>query len=150
MRYFEDFQPGEVLEFGSRTVTEEEMLAFARQFDPQPFHIDPEAAKRSIYGGLIASGWHTAALMMRMYCDNLLKDTAGMGSPGMEELRWPKPVRPGDTLSVRYQVRDTKPSRSRPEMGLVFTTVEVVNQKGEIVMTMNGTGFVRRREAAQA
>ncbi|MEI8183847.1 MAG: MaoC family dehydratase, partial [Desulfomonile sp.] len=100
-RYFEDYVPGSVHEFGSIAVEEAEMINFARRFDPQPFHIDPEAAKQSIFGGLIASGWHTASLAMRLLVDHYISHVASLGSPGVDELRWLKPVRPGDTLSVR-------------------------------------------------
>lgn len=148
MRYFEDFQPGQVLAFGRHTVTEDEVLRFAREFDPQSFHIDPEAAKDSIYGGLIASGWHTCALMMRMFCDHVLHDAASLGSPGMDELKWLKPVRPGDTLSVRITVNEARASQSRPTMGIVNMTTEVLNQSDEVVMRMRGNGLYGRRPAA--
>src|SRR5579859_3157513 len=105
-RYFEDFAVGHTLELGSYTITREEILAFARQFDPQPFHTDEEQAKASLYGGLIASGWHTASIFMRLLVDGLLNDTASMGSPGVDELRWLRPVRPGDTLRARFTVRE--------------------------------------------
>ncbi len=147
MRYFEDFAPGQVLELGSRTISRESMLAFAREFDPQPFHVDEEAARRSIYGGLLASGWHTAALMMRILCDGLLADTASLGSPGIDELRWLKPVRPGDTLSVRMTVLEAIPSRSKPDRGLLRSLTEVRNQRGEVVLTARGLSLFGRRPA---
>lgn len=147
MRYFEDFAPGQVLELGSRTISRESMLAFAREFDPQPFHVDEEAAKRSIYGGLLASGWHTCSLWMRILCDGLLADTASLGSPGIDELRWLKPVRPGDTLSVRMTVLETIPSRSKPDRGLIRSLTEMRNQRGEVVLTARGLSLLGRRPA---
>ncbi len=147
MRYFEDFAPGQVLELGSRTISRESMLAFAREFDPQPFHLDDEAARRSIYGGLLASGWHTGSLMMRILCDGLLNDTASLGSPGIDELRWLKPVRPGDTLSVRMTVLEALPSRSKPDRGLIRSLTEMRNQHGEIVLTARGLSLLGRRPA---
>ena len=112
--YFEDFEEGQVYELGEKTLTKEEIVAFAREYDPQPFHVDEEAAKGSAFGGLIASGWHTAAIFMRLYADAVLSRAESMGSPGVEELRWLKPVRPGDTLSARLTVLDAAPSASRP------------------------------------
>lgn len=147
MRYFEDFTPGDVIELGSRSVSRDEIVAFARQFDPQPFHTDEEAAKRSIYGGLLASGWHTAALSMRILYDGLLHDLASMGSPGVDELRWLKPVRPGDTLSARMTVLETAPSRSKPDRGVVRSLSEIRNQHGEVVMTLRGLSLLGRRPA---
>lgn len=147
MRYFEDFAPGQVLELGSRTISRESMLAFAREFDPQPFHVDEDAARRSIYGGLLASGWHTGSLMMRILCDGLLHDTASLGSPGIDELRWLKPVRPGDTLSVRMTVLEALPSRSKPDRGLIRSLTEMRNQHGEVVLTVRGLSLLGRRPA---
>ena len=147
MRYFEDFAPGQVLELGSRTISRESMLAFAREFDPQPFHVDEEAAKRSIYGGLLASGWHTCSLWMRILCDGLLTDTASLGSPGIDELRWLKPVRPGDTLSVRMTILEAIPSRSKPDRGLLRSLTEMRNQHGEVVLTARGLSLFGRRPA---
>jgi len=148
MRYFEDFKPGDVAEVGPVTVTEEEIVAFATQFDPQPFHIDPEAAKESPFGGLIASGWHTTALFMGMFVRGILLDSASLGSPGVEELRWTAPVRPGDTLTGRTTITDTQPSKTNPRRGTVFTTNEVFNQHGELVMTFKARGFFARRPTA--
>ncbi len=150
MRYFEDFQAGEIIELGSRTVSEEEVIVFATEFDPQPFHIDKERAKDSMFGALIASGWHTGSLFMRLFADNLLNDTVSMGSPGVDELRWPRPVRPGDTLQARFVVLETTPSRSRPNMGIIRSRSEVYNQHGELVMSMVGTNFFGRRPVEQA
>ena len=145
-RYFEDYVPGSVHEFGSIAVEEAEMINFARRFDPQPFHIDPEAAKQSIFGGLIASGWHTASLAMRLLVDHYISHVASLGSPGVDELRWLKPVRPGDTLSVRITLLEAQRSRSKPDQGFIRGSTEVLNQHGEVVMTMKSGGFVRCRE----
>ena len=147
MRYFEDFKPGDVIELGSRTISKESILAFAREFDPQPFHTDEEAAKRSIYGGLLASGWHTGSLLMRLLNDGLLKDTASLGSPGVDELRWLKPVRPGDVLSARMTVLESIPSRSKPDRGLIRSLMELRNQHGEVVVSVRGLSLLGRRPA---
>jgi acyl dehydratase len=148
MRYFEDFQPGEVIQVGSYVMQREEIIAFARQFDPQPFHVDDEAARRSIFGGIIASGWHTASICHRLLVDGLLKVTASMGSPGLDELRWLLPVRPGDEISVRLEVLSLTPSRSKPERGSIKTRMEVRNQKNELVMTEVATVLFSRRSPA--
>jgi acyl dehydratase len=145
MRYFEDFEVGEVINLGSVTVTKEEIINFASQFDPQPFHIDEEAAQKTFFGGLIASGWHTGSLFMRLYVTGLLQDTSSLGSPGVDELRWLKPVRPGDTLSGRMTILETIPSKSRPEMGIIRIKSEMTNQHGESVMSMLGLGMFGRR-----
>jgi acyl dehydratase len=145
MRYFEDFVVGEVTELGSVDVSEAEIIEFAGRFDPQPFHVDPDAAKDGPFGGLIASGWHTTAMFMGMFVRTILLDSASMGSPGIEELRWTAPVRPGDTLSGRVTVTDVQPSKTNPKRGTVFTTSEVFNQNGDLVMTMRGRGFFGRR-----
>ena len=147
MRYWEDIKQGEVFELGSRTMDKERMIAFAREFDPQPFHTDEKAAEASIWGGLIASGWLTGSVLMRIFYDGFLKDTASMGSPGIDELRWIKPVRPDDTLTGRLTVLETAPSRSKPDRGIVRSLMEVLNQHGEIVMTMRGLGMFGRRPA---
>ena len=147
-RYFEDYVPGSVHEFGSITVDEQEVLDFGRRFVPLSYHIDKEAAKQSIYGGLIASGWHTAALMMRIYTENYLSQVANLGSPGGDELRWDKPVFPGDELSVRATVMEARRSESRPDRGIVRTFIEVLNQKREVVMSLKMVNFVRGRESA--
>lgn len=143
--WWEDFEVGEIVEMGRHTFTEPEIIAFGRQFDPQPFHTDPAAARDSIYGGLIASGWHTCAVGMRLMCETYVNRTASMGSPGVENIRWLKPVRAGDTLSYRRQVLEARPSRSRPAAGLVKSRWEAVNQEGEIVLTMEGWGMFGRR-----
>jgi acyl dehydratase len=143
---FEDFEPGQVYELGTRTVTEDEIVAFAREWDPQPFHVDPEAAKDSVFGGLIASGWQTGAIWMRMYVDSML-GSAARGSPGIEELRWLAPVRPGDTLSGRLTVLDVSPSATRTDRGTIRIRGEVVNQDGVTVMAMTSRGHFGRRPA---
>ena len=143
---FEDFEAGQVYELGSRTVTEEEIVAFAREWDPQPFHLDPEAARESVFGGLIASGWHTGAMWMRMYVDTML-GPAARGSPGVEQLRWLAPVRPGDTLSGRLTVLDVAPSATRPDRGTVRIRGEMVNQDGVTVLAMTSRGHFGRRQA---
>jgi acyl dehydratase len=145
-RYFEDYSAGSVHEFGRMTIDEDDMIAFARRFDPQPFHIDPEAAKSSVFGGLIASGWYTASLMMRALVDHYVSKVASLGSPGVDELRWLKPVRPGDILTVRVTVLKTQRLRSKPDRGFVRTFAEVFDQDGDVVMTMKSGGFVRRRD----
>jgi len=145
VRYWEDFRPGEVSEVGSVTVGEDEIVAFARQYDPQPFHIDPEAAKDGPFGGLVASGWHTTALFMGMFVRAILLDTASEGSPGVEEIRWTAPVRPGDTLTGRVTVDEVRESATNPRRGTVFTTSEVFNQDGVLVLRMKGRSFFARR-----
>jgi acyl dehydratase len=145
VRYFEDFKPGEVAELGSHTITKDEIIAFARQFDPQTFHLDEEAARQTIFGGLIASGWHTGSLVMRLFCDGVIKDTASLGSPGVDEMRWIKPVRPGDTLSLRMTVTECLPSRSKPDRGIVRSLLELRNQHGEVAVSIKGMNLVRRR-----
>ncbi len=145
MRYFEDFKIGEVTEVGPVDVTEDEIVEFATRYDPQPFHIDPEAAKSSPFGGLIASGWHTAALFMGMFVRDILLDSASLGSPGIEELRWTAPVRPGDRLVGRSTITDVRPSETNPNRGTVFTTNEAFNQDGERVLIFKARGFFARR-----
>jgi acyl dehydratase len=142
--YFEDFDSGHVFELGSRTVTAEEIIAFGREFDPQPFHVDEEAAAASVFGGLIASGWHTGAMWMRLYVDALL-GAASLGSPGIEELRWLAPVRPGDTLHARLTVLGATPSERRPDRGTIRSRGEMVNQDGVTVMSMVARGHFARR-----
>lgn len=145
--YFEDFYPGQEIDLGKRTVTEEEIIAFAREFDPQPFHIDREAAAHSIYGGVIASGWHTCSMMMRMVVDGLMCSASSMGSPGLDGVRWLQPVRAGDTLAVRYLTVKVKPSSSRPDRGVVWSKWVATNQRGEDVCTIEGMGMFGRRPA---
>lgn len=145
-RYFEDYMAGSMHEFGSISVEETEVIAFARRFDPQVFHIDPEAAKRTVFGGLIASGWHTAGLMMRLYADHYLSKVASLGSPGVDELRWTKPVRPGAELSIRVTVLETNRSRSKPDRGMVRSFIEVINQDREVVLSMKVVNILLCRQ----
>jgi acyl dehydratase len=147
VRYFEDFREGDELVLGTRTVTRDEIVAFAQQFDPQPFHVDEDAAARSHFGGLVASGWHTVAMWMRIYVDEVLLHSASLGSPGVEELRWLKPVRPGDTLTARARVLWARPSDRDPRRGTVFSESEFVNQDGEVVMRLRARGLFARRDA---
>jgi acyl dehydratase len=146
--HFEDFPEGEVRIIGEKIVDEAEVIAFARDFDPQPMHTDPAAAKASYFGGLIASGWHTCAMLMRIMCDGYLLNAASMGSPGVDSVRWIKPVRPGDRLTVRRTTLSARASASRPEMGIVKMRFEVINQAGEVAMEMIGNGMFRRRGTA--
>ena len=146
VRYcWEDFTPGRVFETATRTLSEEDIVRFAREYDPQTYHTDAEAARHSPFGGLIASGWQTAAVGMRLMCDSYLLETSCVGSPGLEELRWLKPVRPGDTLVYRMTVVESRSSASRPAMGLVKHLWEAVNQNGELVLTLEGWAFFGRR-----
>lgn len=147
-RYFEDYVTGSVHEFGSIVVTEEEVLEFGKRFVPLAYHTDKDAAKNSIYGGLIASGWHTAALMMRLYTDNYLSKIANLGSPGADEIRWGKPVFPGDELSIRVTVLEARRSASKPDRGIVRSFCEVLNQQREVVMSVKMVNFVRGRQRA--
>lgn len=143
--FFEDFIPGEVKTFGSHTVTEEEIVAFAREFDPQPMHLDAAAGAASILGGLAASGWHTCAIMMRLICDGFLLRTASMGSPGITENSWLAPVRPGDTLTLRRTVMEARSSKSRPEMGLVTFRFELVRPDKASVINQVAIVMIERR-----
>lgn len=144
-RYFEDIHPGETHAFGHHTLSEDELTDFAQDFDPQPFHIDDEAARNSIFGGLIASGWHTAALMMRLFVEHVLNECATIGSPGFDELRWHKPVRPGDTLSVGATCINCRPSHSQPGVGSADYDLEVFNQDEQLVASVRYIVLVRRR-----
>lgn len=145
LRYFEDYVPGASYDCGSVSVSEAEIVSFASQFDPQSFHVDPVAAKSGPFGGLIASGWHTAALVMRQIVENYVSAEASLGSPGIDELRWPHPVRPADTLRVRCTVVEARRSHSRPDRGIVKTAIEAVNQDGQTVMSATATNFLRVR-----
>jgi acyl dehydratase len=145
--YFEDFEVGKTIEVGKRSVSEEEIIDFATKFDPQPFHVDRDAAARSIYGGIIASGWHTCGMMMRMMVDGFLRASSSMGSPGVEEIRWLKPVRPGDTLTVTSTPLEVRASTSKPDRGVVLSLWEAKNQHGELVATVKGMGMFGRRPA---
>jgi acyl dehydratase len=144
-RWFEDYQPGAVYEYGYATLTEDELLDFARKFDPQPIHIDPAYAKSGEFGGLIASGWHTSALMMRLLADNYLSKVASLASPGVDELRWPNPVRPGDTLRLRVEVVEARESRSKPDRGVVRTRAEMRNQENLVVLSLLAVNMVAKR-----
>jgi acyl dehydratase len=146
--YWEDLQAGSVRELGTISVTAEEIKAFAGQFDPQPFHLDEEAGRQSLFGGLCASGWHTCALAMRLTVDNMLRHSSSLGSPGLESLKWLKPVYPGDVLSLRHTITEARAMRSRPDTGIVRSRWEMFNQKGEQVLEMDGYGMFRRRHPA--
>jgi acyl dehydratase len=143
-RYFEDYRPGEVVEFGSVTVTEADIIAFASAYDPQPFHVDPEAARASPYGGLIASAWHTGSFMMRMMVDHFISSHS-LGSPGMEEMRFLAPVRPGDTLRCRLTILEARRSATKLDRGTIKQRVEVLNQDSVVVFSCIGLGFYRCR-----
>jgi acyl dehydratase len=145
VRYLEDLEVGDVIELGSTSVTEDEIVAFATRFDPQPFHLDDDAAAASPFGGLIASGWHTCALYMRLLVDGFLGEVASFGSPGMDELRWLRPVRPGDTLHGRYEVVEVRPSASRPDRGSVRARAVLTDDAGREVLTMQAVNLVGRR-----
>jgi acyl dehydratase len=145
-KYFEDFTVGASAEFGSVQVTADEIIAFAKQFDPQPFHVNPAAAQASVYGGLIASGWHTSAMTMRLLVDNFIDGEASLGSPGLGPIRWKLPVRPGDVLRVRARITEVRRSTSKPDRGTVVFEVDVLNQRDETVMTIeNWIGIMRAR-----
>ncbi|MCO5107816.1 MAG: MaoC family dehydratase [Burkholderiaceae bacterium] len=149
-RYLEDFRPGEVIEFGDYLVTEEEIVDYAKRYDPQPFHVDPKAAAESIFGGLVASGWMTGSIMMRLLVDHFISPASSMGSPGVDEVRWPKPVRPGDRLHVRVTIVETKRSQSKPDRGIVRVQQEMINQRGETVMSLRGMSLSKCRTPAPA
>ncbi|MFL6758918.1 MaoC family dehydratase [Sphingomonas sp.] len=151
MIYFEDLQVGAETEFGSYDVTRDEVLEFARKYDPQPFHLSDEEAAKTHFGRLSASGWHTAAMTMAVIARKVVNEKqAGLGSPGIDELRWKKPVYPGDTLHVRGRIIDKTPSRSRPEMGSFRTETTVANQNGDVVMTFQSIVLIRRRPTGDA
>ena len=145
MIWWEDFRIGDSAEMGSHTFTEDEILAFGRQFDPQPFHVDPATAENAVFGGLIASGWHTCAVGMRLMVQSYLCRAQSLGSPGIDSIRWLKPVRPGDTLAYRRTVVESRASASRKGVGLVKHRWEAVNQAGELVLTMEGWGIFGRK-----
>lgn len=149
MLYYEDIEVGAVRKFGNKAVTREEVIAFATEYDPQPFHLDDEAAARTHFGRLSASGWHTGAMAMRMMVENMKEhEQAGLGSPGIEDLRWLRPVYPGDTLRCETEVLEKRRSQSRPDMGLFKSQLSVFNQHDEPVMTMRSTGLIRVRDQA--
>lgn len=145
MIFWEDFTVGESAEMGAHTFTQEEILEFGRRYDPQPFHCDPAAARESSFGGLIASGWQTCAVGMRLMCEAYINETASLGSPGVDSIRWLKPVRAGDTLTYRRIVLESRASATREGVGLVKHRWEAVNQAGELVLTMEGWGFFGRK-----
>ena len=146
--YWEDLALGSTRELGSVQPTREQITAFATQFDPQPFHVDEEAARNSIFGSLCASGWHTCAMAMRLMVDNFLSQASSLGSPGLESLKWLKPVFPGDTLTLYHTILESRAMSKRPDVGLVRTAWEMVNQHGDKVLYMDGYGMFRRRHAA--
>ena len=148
--YWEDLQPGSVRELGTTSVSADEIREFAAKYDPQPFHLDEEAGRASLFGGLCASGWQTAALAMRLTVDNLLRHSASRGSPGLEGLQWLKPVYPGDRLTLRHLILESRPMRKRPDTGLVRSRWEMFNQDGEKVLQMEGWGMFGRRHLATA
>lgn len=150
MHYFEDFSPGQIITHPGITVDEAELVSFASKYDPQSFHTDKSAAQNSIYGGLIASGWHTAAMTMRMLCDSYILDSASMGSPGIDELRWIRPVRPGDHIRLEVTITHTRRSKSKPDRGIVNSQTRVLNQDDVTVMTFSGMGMYKTRSADQA
>lgn len=146
---FEDFQPGQRFRLGTYEVTEAEIVDFAERFDPQPFHTDVQAASESPFGGLIASGWHTASVFMRLYVDAVLADSLSMGSPGIEQLRWLHPVRPGDRLTGSFIVEAVHPSGKRADRGTVMFRGEMSNQEAVTVLTMTGRGYFGRRAMSE-
>jgi len=147
LRYFEDYELGTTYECGSVSVDQTEIIDFAKEFDPQPFHVDPVAAAGGPFGGLIASGWHTSALVMRLLVERYLSAEASLGSAGLDEIRWPYPVRPGDTLRARATVVESRRSLSKPDRGIIKTAVEAVNQDGRTVMRATAINFMRVRPA---
>ena len=146
--YWEDLQPGSVRDLGSVSVDAQQIKEFAAKYDPQPFHLDEEAGRQSMFGGLAASGWQTACLAMRLTVDNMLRHTASMGSPGLESLKWLKPVYPGDLLNLRHTILESRPLKSRPDTGLVRSRWEMFNQHGDKVLEMEGYGMFGRRNPA--
>ena len=147
-RYFEDYVKGAVFEYGPISVSEAEIIDFAERFDPQTMHIDPQAAARGPFKGLIASGWHTIGLMMRLFVDNYLSTVASLASPGVDEVRWYKPVRPDDALRLRVSILDTKPSRSKPDRGMVHSLLEGINQNGETVASLKAMNLLGLRNSS--
>ena len=143
--FFEDFTPGRVFELGTLDVTEEDIVEFASRFDPQPFHIDPVAARDSPFGGIIASGWHTCSMFMSLYAATVLQDVDSQGSPGVDDIRWLKPVRPGDRLTGTATVLDATPSTRTPRRGAVRVNCQLNNQDGDVAMRMTAIGLFGRR-----
>lgn len=148
IEYLDDFEAGRSYDIGSFSLTEAEIIDFATEFDPQVFHVDPEAAKESVFGGLIASGWHTVGCVMRLMVDNLIPAGSALGSPGIDNLRWLKPVRPGIEYRAVYTVDSVRDSKSKPDRGLITTTTELFDPDGEKVMTFSGVGLYLKRPAA--
>lgn len=144
-RFFEDYTAGAVYEYGPIALSEAEIVEFGRRYDPQYLHVDRQRAEKGPYGGLIASGWQTMATAMRLFVDHFLPDGASLGSPGVDELRWIKPVHPGDVLRVRVTILHARVSNSKPDRGLVETRVETFNQRDELVATMRAVNFIARR-----
>ena len=149
-RVFEDYKDGEVFEFGDYLITREEIIEFASRYDPQAFHLDDEAASRSHFGGLVASGWMTCSVLMRMLVDHYISPRSSMGSPGLDEIRWLRPVRPGDRLRVRVTIVSTRASASKPDRGFVLAEQEVLNQHDETVLSVRGTGMYLTRAGMQS
>ena len=149
-RFFEDYVPGTTVDCGSFSLSEAEIIAFAKDYDPQPFHVDPVAAKGGPFGGLIASGWHTTSMMMRLLVDSYVSPESSLGAAGVDELRWPKPVRPGDTLHVRATVIEARRSSSKPDRGIVKTLMELTNQDNDLVMKVTAINFILLRDPSQA
>lgn len=146
-RWYEDFTVGEEIRSPGKTLTEAEIVEFGFRYDPQPFHIDKQAADASIYGGLIASGWHIGSVAFRLLTMTDVLGEASLGSPGIDELRWLKPVRPNDTLTTVVRITEMRPSRSKPDRGIVVMAYRIVNQDEETVMTMQALQLIRRRDA---
>ncbi|HXF88322.1 MAG TPA: MaoC family dehydratase [Xanthobacteraceae bacterium] len=149
-RYWEDFAPGQVIEHGPRRITREEIVAYAREFDPQPFHLDEEAARHSMLGGLCASGWHSCCILMRMSAESFVLNSSSMGAPGVDEVRWLAPIRPGDDLTLRATVLSSRPSGSRPGMGLVNVHFELFNASGVCVLSLKAPLMFARRNSGIA
>jgi acyl dehydratase len=148
--YWEDLQPGDVRDLGTISPSREDIVTFARQFDPQPFHLDEEAAKGSVFGTLCASGWHTCSMAMSLMVNNFLLDAASLGSPGMENIKWFKPVLPGDTLRLQHSITDKRPMSKRPDVGLVRSEWHLFNQHEDQVLHLESWGMFRRRHPATA
>ncbi len=144
-RYFEDYVAGSTYEYGHLTVTEADIVEYATQFDPQSIHVDRDYADAGPFKGLIASGWHTGGLCMKLYVAHYLSHVASLASPGIDELRWPAPTRPGDSVRMRATTAETRPSRTKPDRGLIFTRCEVLNQDDVTVMTMTAMNMIGRR-----
>ena len=146
-RYFEDYVPGLTVDCGSFSITEADIIVFAKEYDPQPFHVDPVGAADGPFGGLIASGWQTTALMMRQLVEHYVSPESSLGAAGIDEIRWPMPVRPGDTLSVRATVLEARRSTSKPDRGIVKTLAELHNQDGDLAMRLTAINFILSRPA---